>query len=143
MDPFFIATRGMPDLPERSLARQFVRFASVGATGTAVQYAVLWAGVEAMGWPAAASSALGYALGSVVNYLLNYFFTFGSAKSHVEAAAKYYSVLAVGLALTAALMALFVNRLGWNYWVAQLLTTGVALLWHFAGSRWWAFKAHA
>jgi putative flippase GtrA len=30
--------------------------------------------------------------------------------------------------------------LGWNYWAAQVVTTGLALLWHFAGSRWWAFK---
>jgi putative flippase GtrA len=130
----------MPDPQERSLARQFVRFATVGATGTAVQYVVLWVGVERLGWPAAISSAAGYALGSIVNYLLNYFFTFGSGKSHVEAAAKYYAVLAVGLCITAALMALLVGGFGWNYWAAQLLTTGVALLWHFAGSKWWAFR---
>jgi putative flippase GtrA len=133
----------MPAPNERTLARQFLRFASVGATGTAVQYLVLWAGVEAMGWPAALSSALGYMLGSIVNYLLNYFFTFGSDKSHVEAATKYYAVLAVGLGITATLMALFVSVLEWNYWVAQIVTTGVALLWHFAGSKWWAFKPAA
>jgi putative flippase GtrA len=108
-----------------------------------VQYLVLWGGVEAMGWPAAAASSLGYALGSVVNYLLNYFFTFGSGKSHVETASKYYAVLAVGLALTAALMAVFTGALGWNYWIAQVVTTGIALLWHFAGSRWWAFRPPA
>ena len=123
-----------------TLGRQFLRFATVGATGTAVQYLVLWAGVEWMGWNAPPSSALGYALGSVVNYLLNYFFTFGSDKSHAETAVKYYAVLGVGLALTAALMTLFVNVLDWNYWIAQFATTGLALLWHFAGSRWWAFK---
>jgi putative flippase GtrA len=133
----------MPVPSERSLSRQFLRFASVGATGTAVQYLVLWLGVETMGWPAAISSAIGYVLGSVVNYLLNYFFTFGSGKSHVEAATKYYAVLAIGLAITAALMALFVGKLGWNYWAAQIVTTGVALLWHFAGSKWWAFRTVA
>ena len=130
-----------PSAPGPTLARQFLRFAAVGATGTAVQYVVLWIGVEWLGWSAPASSALGYALGSVVNYLLNYFVTFGSEKSHVEAAAKYYAVLAVGLALTAALMTLFVSVLGWNYWIAQVATTGIALLWHFAGSRWWAFRS--
>jgi putative flippase GtrA len=130
----------MPPPHERPLARQFLRFAAVGASGTAVQYLVLWGGVEGLGWPAAMSSAAGYALGSIVNYLLNYFFTFGSAKSHAEAATKYYAVLAVGLAITAALMELFTAWMHWNYWAAQLVTTGVALLWHFAGSRWWAFK---
>jgi putative flippase GtrA len=130
----------MAAFASKTLARQFLRFAMVGAMGTAVQYLVLWAGVEWMAWSAPASSALGYVLGSVVNYLLNYFVTFGSDKSHVEAAVKYYAVLAVGLGLTAALMTLFVNTLGWNYWAAQVVTTGLALVWHFAGSRWWAFK---
>ncbi|MGZ5063205.1 MAG: GtrA family protein [Usitatibacter sp.] len=133
----------MPPLPNRLMATQFLRFAAVGATGTGVQYLVLWAGVERMGWSAPMSSALGYALGSVVNYLLNYFFTFASGKSHVEAAAKYYAVLGVGLLLTVALMALFVEVLGLNYWLSQLATTGIALLWHFAGSRWWAFREPA
>jgi putative flippase GtrA len=133
----------VPGHNERTLAGHFLRFAGVGATGTAVQYLVLWAGVEAGGWPPALASAIGYALGSIVNYLLNYFFTFESGKSHAEAAVKYYAVLGVGLCITAALMAWLAGTLGWNYWVAQIVTTGVALLWHFAGSKWWAFKASA
>ena len=124
----------------KATARQFVRFAAVGATGTAVQYAVLWAGVEVFAVPAALASMAGFALGSIFNYALNYFFTFRSEKRHVETAPKYYAVLAVGLAINGALMALLVHRLDWNYWIAQLFTTAVALLWHFAGSKWWAFK---
>jgi putative flippase GtrA len=126
-----------------STARQFVRFAAVGAVGTAVQYVTLWVGVEFLAWPAAVASMVGYALGSVVNYALNYAFTFASDKPHLETAAKYYAVLGVGLLLNGALMGLFVNILGWNYWIAQFLTTAVALLWHFTGSKWWAFKPRA
>ena len=123
-----------------SLGRQFLRFAAVGATGTAVQYATLWGGVEFLNASAVWSSAVGYVLGSVVNYLLNYFLTFESGKSHLETASKYYGVLAVGWCLNAALMGLFVSQLSWNYWIAQIVTTGIGLLWNFTGSRWWAFK---
>lgn len=123
-----------------SLSRQFIRFAAVGACGTAVQYAVLGAGVELFGAPAALASGIGYLFGSVVNYLLNYFFTFASAKTHAEAATKYFTVLAIGWCINTGLMGLLVHRLGWNYWLAQCLTTGIGLLYNFAGSRLWAFK---
>lgn len=124
----------------KALFGQFVRFAAVGLTGTLIQYAMLWLGVELLGIPAAVASAVGYLFGSVANYLLNYFFTFRSSKSHAEAASKYYSVIAVGWCINTGLMTVLVHGYGWNYWLAQLLATGVGLLWNFAGSRWWAFR---
>ncbi|MEP7156180.1 MAG: GtrA family protein [Betaproteobacteria bacterium] len=124
----------------KPLTQQFLRFAAVGAIGTGVQYATLWAGTHWLGISAVYASAIGYALGSIFNYALNYFFTFDSKKSHVEAAGKYYAVLAVGFSLNFVLMALFVNVLEWNYWIAQIITTGIGLMWNFLGSRFWAFK---
>lgn len=123
-----------------TLRRQFLRFAAVGVSGTLVQYGVLWAGVEVFGIPAAISSGIGYVLGSVVNYLLNYAFTFKSEKSHAEAASKYYAVVGVGWCLNTGLMWLLVHHWGQNYWLAQLFATAVGLVWNFSGSRWWAFK---
>ncbi|WP_036666402.1 GtrA family protein [Paludibacterium yongneupense] len=123
------------------LFRQFLRFAAVGASGTLVQYATLWAGVELMHAPAAFSSGIGYILGSIVNYVLNYFFTFKSGASHMHTAAKYYAVLGVGWSINTGLMALLAQRWGVNYWLAQLFTTGIGLIWNFTGSRWWAFRS--
>jgi putative flippase GtrA len=123
-----------------SLHRQFLRFMAVGATGTTVQYIVLWLGTALLFAPAAICSAIGYVLGSVVNYVLNYLFTFESGKSHIEAASKYYMVLGVGWCINTGLMGVFVHRYDWNVWLAQVLTTGIGLVWNFAGSRWWAFK---
>lgn len=123
-----------------SVSRQFLRFAAVGASGTAVQYSVLWSGVELFGTSAAAASGVGYVLGAIVNYVLNYFFTFKSDKGHGEAAAKYFTLLAVGWCMNTGLMWLLVHQLGWNYWIAQLLATAIGLAWNFTGSRLWAFK---
>ena len=55
-----------------SIQRQFLRFMAVGATGTTVQYVVLWIGTALIYAPAAIGSAVGYIFGSVINYLLNY-----------------------------------------------------------------------
>lgn len=125
----------------RALLLQFLRFAAVGLSGTAVQYLSLWIGCDQFAVLSAQSaSALGYILGSVVNYVLNYFLTFGSSKSHAEAASKYFSILAVGWSINYVLMGYLPAHLGWNHWFAQLLSTGIVLLWNFSGSKWWAFK---
>ena len=123
-----------------SVQQQFSKFALVGAMGTGVQYTVLWIGVNVLAESAPTSSAAGYLLGSVVNYLLNYLFTFASGKSHIETATKYYAILSVGFCLNAGLMELFVRSINMNYWLAQVITTGLGLIWNFAGSRWWVFR---
>ena len=127
---------------------QFLRFAAVGLSGTAVQYLTFFIAVEThfsvfAKSPAVTGSAIGYLLGSVVNYILNYFFTFGSEKTHFEAATKYFTVLLVGWCLNFGLMTLFVEQWGWFglwLWAGQILSTGVVLCWNFAGSKLWAFK---
>lgn len=126
-----------------SLPKQFLHFAAVGACGTLVQYSMLEAGTTLLGMRPEWASAIGYALGSVVNYLLNYFFTFSSGKSHMEAASKYFTLLGIGFCINTGLMALLADHLGWNKWIAQMLTTGIGLVWNFTGSRFWAFKEEA
>ncbi len=128
-----------------ALLRQFLRFAAVGLSGTAVQYLTLYFAHDTLALLSAQNaSGIGYLLGSVVNYVLNYFFTFGSSKSHSEAASKYFSILAVGWCINYTLMGMVPQHLiwgeRWNHWITQLFSTGVVLLWNFAGSKWWAFK---
>jgi len=125
----------------QALFHQFLRFAAVGLSGTLVQYLTLWIGHGYLAvLSAQAASAIGYMLGSLVNYALNYFFTFSSNKSHKEAASKYFSILAVGWCINYVLMGYLVTQLNWYYWFAQFLSTGFVLLWNFSGSKWWAFK---
>ena len=119
---------------------QFLRFAAVGLAGTLVQYSVLWVGVERFQVPAAISSGIGYALGSIVNYWLNYVFTFESENSHAATASKYYAVVGVGWCLNTGLMWLLADYWGLNYWFCQIFATGIGLLFNFAASKWWAFR---
>ncbi|MCD6027007.1 MAG: GtrA family protein [Solimicrobium sp.] len=122
------------------LLRQFVHFAAVGLSGTSVQYLSLWIGVTHFLISAPVASAVGYLFGSVVNYLMNYLFTFRSNKSHKETSIKFFSVVAMGWCINLLLMSILVNYLQWYYWVAQIMATGIGLLWNFSGSKWWAFS---
>lgn len=123
--------------------RQFFRFATVGVAGTAVQYVFLWLGADLLGINAVVCSSAGYIAGSLANYILNRLFTFKSDRSHLEAATKYFIVLAFGWCLNTGTMWWLSSKISWNYWAAQLLATLICLAWNFSGNRLWAFRQKA
>jgi putative flippase GtrA len=79
-------------------------------------------------------------VGALVNYRLNYSFTFRSNKRHRDVIVKFFAVAAVGLGLNTALMTLLTTSLSLHYLVSQVLTTGAVLLWNFTGNRLWSFR---
>jgi putative flippase GtrA len=124
-----------------SITAQFIRFAGVGVIGTGAHYLVLVALMELFDGEAIIASSAGALTGALVNYILNYHFTFRSNKRHVEAMTKFLAIAAVGFVLNGLLMSLLVYGLGLFYLAAQVLTTLTVLIWNFAGNRWWTFAA--
>ena len=121
------------------ILRQFLKFAGVGVVGTAVQYTTLFVLVQFAGiYPVAASTA-GFILGALVNYHLNYIYTFDSSKSHFEAMPKFFIVASVGLFLNGMIMQFFISYFALPYIFAQLIATALVLLWNFAANRVWTF----
>lgn len=129
----------MKGFDRKRLTQTFMRFVVVGSIATAVQYLVLVGSVELLGWSSVLGSGIGFLMGAIVNYLLNRRFTFRSDVPHTTAVARFVVVLSVGLTLNLALMYLFTHRLGLPYLIAQVLTTGLVLFWHFAGNALWSF----
>ena len=121
------------------ILKQFAVFTGVGAIGTALHYLVLVALVHALGANPVVSSALGFLVGAVTNYLLNYKVTFRSGKSHSETAAKFAIVAAIGLVLNTSVMAVLVDWMHLYYLLSQVLATGLVLLWNFTANRHWTF----
>lgn len=119
---------------------QLAKYTLAGAFGTAVHYAVLISLVENEIAGAVAASSVGALLGALVNYVINYYFTFQSDRSHVAAITRFYVVAGTGFALNAFLMWLSVHLLGVQYIVAQVVTTGLVLLWGFVFNRTWTFR---
>lgn len=124
------------------MKQQIVKFLLTGGLATALQYSLFWLGMERLAWPAALASGLGYLAGSVLSYLMNYFFTFRSTRSHFQAVASFYLMVAVGWCMTTGIMALTVDTLAWNPWLCQILATGMTLILNFAASRSLIFKTH-
>jgi putative flippase GtrA len=132
------------ELPKASivsslLERKFVRFLIVGGIATLIQYIVLIWTVERWHWNAVLASSAGYILSTMVNYLLNYYFTFRSGRRHGVAVARFGIVAAAGFALNALLMELLAVRLHVPYVLSQLLATGGTLIWNYWANSKWSF----
>jgi putative flippase GtrA len=118
----------------RGEAGRLVRFACVGALNTAITlsaYALLVAG----GTPAAAASALAFALGAANGYRLNRAWTFRAAPGGAAMAARYVAVQALGAALSAGGVALGTHDLELRRLAAEVVVLPVVTLTTYALSR--------
>jgi putative flippase GtrA len=121
------------------LAYRFVKFAGVGAIGTAGHYITLFLLVHVVALDAVIASSAGFLVGAIINYVLNYKFTFRSRQSHSSTAPKFFAIALGGFFLNGAAMALFVNKIGLYYLLAQVITTGLILIWTFLANHYWTF----
>jgi putative flippase GtrA len=117
---------------------RFVRYLAVGGIATVIQYILLVLLVRAFRIAPTLASTIGFALSAIVNYLLNYHFTFESDRPHGPAAAKFAVLAASGLIINAVMMHLLVNA-GVRYLIAQVCATAVVLFWGFIGNTIWTF----
>jgi putative flippase GtrA len=117
---------------------RFIRYLAVGGIATAIQYVLLVFLVRAFGMAPTPASTIGFALSAVVNYLLNYSFTFRSDRPHGPAAAKFAVLAGSGLLINAIIMHVMVTA-GVRYLIAQVCATGVVLFWGFIGNTIWTF----
>jgi putative flippase GtrA len=118
---------------------KLLRFVIVGGIATLIQYVTLIGSVERWHWNAVFASSLGYLLGAIGNYLLNYYFTFRSDNRHRVAATRFAIVAAAGLTLNALLMELLAQRLHFPYVLAQILATVGTLIWNYWANSKWSF----
>ncbi|KPK39179.1 MAG: hypothetical protein AMJ69_06385 [Gammaproteobacteria bacterium SG8_47] len=123
----------------KSALKQFFVFSLMGAIGTAGHYAVLIALVEALSVDPVVASTAGFVVGAIINYLLNYHVTFGSDKPHLDAFAKFGLIALVGAILNGAIMRVAHGALGAHYLVAQVVATGVVLVFNFVLNKVWTF----
>lgn len=125
---------GMP-----ALIRQFSAFFGVGLIAAVVHYSTLVAGVELFGSAPVPATLAGYVLGGIVSYGLNRRHTYRSTRPHEEAGWRFAVVAGVGFLLTYGLMSVFVDRWALPYLPAQIITTGIVLVWSFFAHKFWSF----
>ena len=135
---------GMTDATNRSQPRHrysIPMYIGAGGFATASHYATTIAAVELGGIVPLAASALGFGVGALVKYALNYFVAFRSAAPHSAAVPRFVVIVAVMFALNAAFFMVFHQWLGLHYMVAQVLTTIMLIPPGYLMSRLWVFRA--
>ncbi|MGA0598486.1 GtrA family protein [Enterovirga sp. CN4-39] len=124
----------------RAVLRQFSAFFGVGVAAAIVHYGLLVSLVEGYRMEAVQATLVGYIGGGLVSYVLNRRHTYASDRPHREAGWRFALVALVGFGLTWAFMALFVRVLGAPYLPAQIVTTGIVLVWSFLAHKLWTFR---
>lgn len=120
---------------------EFSRYVVVGLCAAAAQYGILIGLTEGFDFDPVHSSVLGFLVAAIVSYVLNYRFTFRSNRRHVEALPIFCLVVAVAFVLNAAAMILFTRALDVQYVLAQVITTGITLIWQYSANRLWTFRS--
>jgi len=133
-----------PELVNRfvnhATTRQVLRFAVVGVIATATHYSILTALVEIGHVNKIVATTIGYAIGTIVSYVLNRRFTFDARGTPVvKSFAKFAVLYGVGAFLNAAIFGALVHA-GLFYLIAQVIATGIVLFWNFLGARYIVFR---
>lgn len=124
----------------RLIPIQFSTFLLVGGVSTLLQYIVLITIVTLLNGDPVHASMLGYLFGGVLNYYLNYKFTFKSDKSHINTTWKFAVIMAIGFSLNGYIMSALVFDMNMYYLFAQFLATIIVLIWNFVANKSWTFS---
>jgi putative flippase GtrA len=131
-----------PALDLRARVRRPMRFCVVGATGAAVNTAVLYLLSRGLGLPLLVSSALAVELAIVSNYLLNDRWTFATRRPSLRRFAKFNIASLAGLSLNVTTVWLL-TRSGVYFLVANLVGIAAAVAANYVFSAAWVWRRAA
>lgn len=131
----------LSSLFRRVMSAQLLTYALVGGAGTAVHYVAMLIAVELFDLLLAVATTIGFVLGAIVNYSLNYIYTFKSQQAHSKTAPKFFFVAFIGMLLNGLILSLLVQvpLLETYYMAAQIITTLAVMLLTFKLNKIWTF----
>ena len=113
-----------------TLVKLVLRFLVSGGIATAVHWAALW-GLILLQVDAVLASSMGAFLGAIVNYFLQYFFTFKTNRQHKQALLAYAPAVLVSWLLNLVLFYSLYGDVFLDPLVAQVATTAVVMVVNF------------
>jgi len=130
-------------LQERT-ARQFMRFAVVGATNTVLDFGVyiaLTRGTEWFDQRHVTAAVASFCVAATSSFLLNNFWTFSQDGNGWEKRAPKFFAVAVGGLVWNALLLSILLAVGLHDIMAKLIATGAVIAWNFTMQKKWTFGA--
>jgi putative flippase GtrA len=120
--------------------KRFFGFAAVGALGTLVHYAVLITLVSGLGLSPVLGTGTGALAGALLNYMLNYRYTFASDARHLQAMPRFLLMAAISLGLNVAAVGGLTAYLNLHYFITQVFATGTVFVFNYIVSKTWIFR---
>ncbi len=128
-----------------SLIKEFFRYAVVGGLSFLADFGTLTLFEEVVfsqeeNWQIFVSTAAGFVVGLVMNYILSLVFVFRSEDNRSSGKSVgefivFALVGVVGLGITEGLMHLGVNILHFHYMITKIVTAGIVLVWNYLGRK--------
>ena len=111
---------------------KFVKFCIVGFSGMIIDFGTTWLLKEKVKINKYIANSSGFILAATSNYLLNRFWTFQSANSHIATEYLSFMVISiVGLGINNLVLYLFTEKVKFNFYFSKLLAIGVVTIWNF------------
>lgn len=120
-------------------SQQFFIFAGIGAIGTVGHYASLILLVQVVQTAPVFATTIGFVVGALINYVLNYRITFNSNKRHRETLTKFFSVASLGAVINGLIMMAGINMFDIHYLIIQATATCFVLILNFIANKYWTF----
>lgn len=128
-----------------SLIKEFIRYALVGGISFLADFGTLTLFEELIfgqttDWKIFISTAVGFIVGLVVNYILSLIFVFRAQdnKNSGRSVGDYLIfalVSIIGLGITEGFMHLGVNVIGVHYMIIKIVAAGIVLVWNYLGRK--------
>lgn len=127
-------------MSSNNLTQTPLRFLFVGGTATLLQLGLLTLFIETGLFDPVFSSALSYSISAIYNYLLNYYLTFASTRTHLETFPKFILVASLGVGFNTVTFAALLQLTGF-YLFAQCVAIVVTLLLNYTLHRYWIYRS--
>ena len=121
---------------------QFLRFCTVGAGNTAVDFTTFFL-LTLAGVPYLLAQVFSYSAGMVNSFFVNRKWTFGVArKTNVSEIVKFIIVNGLSLLVSFGLLLILHDVIHLDLWLDKLVATGGSMVVNYMGSRLWVFTKH-
>lgn len=128
-----------------SLIKEFIRYALVGGISFLADFGTLTLFEELIfgqttDWKIFISTAVGFIVGLVVNYILSLIFVFRAQDNKNSGRSVgdfliFALVGIIGLGITEGFMHLGVNVIGVHYMIIKIVAAGIVLVWNYLGRK--------
>ncbi|HEX4265689.1 MAG TPA: GtrA family protein [Verrucomicrobiae bacterium] len=123
--------------------RQFILYCVIGASGVSLDFLVYSILLRTGTLQYQAANAVGYASGTLLSFFLNASFNFRVRNQILLRLFSFCLVASVGWAVSAGMLYLFVNRLGFDKYLSKMATLVVVVVLQYNFNRLVSFRKSA